>query len=499
MLEHNAQVSPLAVRQERSGNFDKENSMTRRFTPHSLLLAATIGLTACGQFNFFTQKSAVTDRKVASAVAEQLISGSEQTFSDELDDQIQSLHQYYVIGHKHLDTFDRLLETKSLPELYESNAYKSLIVTRELAGEIEESLLEAHEDLIATITTEDSKEERDIALGKIFQMYTKVRKFSENSEVQRSSVENLSTRIQTALKTVSWPRERTIQDRVQTLVIESLKSKQIAAAPLSSDLESNYKAEFLKLSEQSDFVIQQKNIDHLSLTLDIETSPNEQKIYPTSGKAGNITGNEFPAKVWALTFDDGPGKASTLEILGHLKKRNLKASFFQLAQQVKANPTVSKAIKEAGMEIASHSWSHQQLTKVGPTTLEKEITLATKEIEKFYDIDVQYFRLPYGAGVSTASIREKIADNKLVHVFWNIDTLDWMSQTPDKIVDRTISMMKKTSKDAGIILMHDIHNRTAIASAQVMDYLQKDNRRTCTVGEIVDQINQGVAEVCSQK
>lgn len=71
----------------------------------------------------------------------------------------------------------------------------------------------------------------------MLQMYTKVRKFSENSEIQRSSVENLSTRIQTALKTVSW-RERTLQDRVQTLVIESLKSKQIAAAPLSSDLEA---------------------------------------------------------------------------------------------------------------------------------------------------------------------------------------------------------------------------------------------------------------------
>ncbi len=463
------------------------------------LLATTLTLSACGQFSLFGHKGSGTDRKVASAAAEQLIEGNEKTFSEELEEQLNTLHQYYIIGHKHLDDFDQLIKTKDLEEIYETDTYKSLLVIRELSEEIEDSIIEANSQLLESMSDQRSKEDKILALRKISVFFEKVLVFSKDSVVKKASMENLVSKFDTTFKTISWPKDKMLQAHVQELLIGSLKAKKLMIDPLPKGIDQKFKAEFEVLKANSDFEIQKKNVEHLSLMLDLQTNTQAAKITPSSGKAGNITGNEFPAKVWTLTFDDGPGKDSTLKILENLKKRDLKASFFQLAQQVKSNSTVAKAIKEAGMEIDSHSWSHLQLTKVGPTTLEKEITTATKEIEKFYDIDVKYFRLPYGAGVNTTSIREKIAENKLVHVFWNIDTLDWMSQTPDKIVTRTIAMMKKTKNDAGIILMHDIHARTAIASAEVMDYLKKDDRRACTIDEIVTQINEGAPEVCSKK
>lgn len=462
------------------------------------LFIATLTLNSCGQFGPFIKNQ--SDRTIASAAAEQLIHTNEQNFNEQVNEQLQALHQYNTIGHHYLEKFDQSIQSTDINELYESEAYKALIVTRAMTEEIEDTIIEAYEEFGETASApEKSREEKIQAMKRMEVTLSSLKKFAEYSETKKSSTENLSTRVHTSLKNIRWPKDNFFQEQIQNLTVETMRIKKLSESPLNSKLEEMFKKEFESYKSESDFAIQQKNIEHLTLLLDVQTQDPAAKIYPTAGKPGNITGNEFPAKVWSLTFDDGPGKASTLEILEHLKKREMKATFFQLAKQVKINPSVSKSILAAGMEIASHSYTHQQLTKVGPIGLEKEITEATKEIEKFYDTDVKFFRLPYGAGVSTASIRNKISDNKLIHVFWNIDTLDWMSQTPDKIVTRTISLMKKTSKDAGIILMHDIHARTAIASAKVMDYLQQDNRRVCTLDEIVTQINEGAAEVCSKK
>ncbi len=439
------------------------------------------------------------DRKVASTMAQQLINESEQSAAEELNEKLESLHSYYTIGHRHLEDFDEALKSQSLQEVYSSETYKSLIVTRELAEEIEDSIISAQAEAIEALKDRKNSGFMNLSLMKLARFHKSIQDFAEVNEARKASMENLLTKISTESITAHLPKNNSSKEQVQKLVSHTLKSKQLSEEKLSSDLEKKYKAEFAKMSEDTNFQIQIKNVQHMGLLLDIDQADPAPTIYPSSGKTGNITGNEFPAKVWALTYDDGPGKASTISIIETLKAKNLKATFFQLTKQMKLNTSVSKLIHEAGMEIASHSWSHQQLTKVGPNTLEKEITQATEEIEKFYGVDVKFFRLPYGAGVNSASIRQKISANKLIHVFWNIDTLDWMSQTPDKIVDRTISMMKKTKHDAGIILMHDIHARTATASIGVMDYLKKDNRRVCTIGEIVDDINQGASEVCSKK
>jgi peptidoglycan/xylan/chitin deacetylase (PgdA/CDA1 family) len=233
--------------------------------------------------------------------------------------------------------------------------------------------------------------------------------------------------------------------------------------------------------------------------LESKTNETSTHFYPSANQAGNITGNEFPAKVWSLTFDDGPKVETSARILEELKKKNLKATFFQLTKQAKANPGISNKIHNEGMEIGSHSFTHQQLTKVGASTLEREITSAVRELQKLHDKKIKFYRLPYGAGVNNPNIRAKIAANGLIHVSSNVDTLDWIAQTPGKIVERTIALMKKTPRDAGILIFHDIHQRTAKALPQIMDYLKQDNRRVCTLNEIVTQINERAETVCPQK
>jgi peptidoglycan/xylan/chitin deacetylase (PgdA/CDA1 family) len=118
-------------------------------------------------------------------------------------------------------------------------------------------------------------------------------------------------------------------------------------------------------------------------------------------------------------------------------------------------------------------------------------------MESSLDVKINLFRLPYGAGVSAPLVREKIAKNKLIHIFWTVDTLDWKAgSTPTEILNRTIKQMKVSKKDSGIILFHDIHDRTANTLPLLVEFLKQDQRRICTIGEIVEQMNKNEAIIC---
>ena len=425
----------------------------------SFTILAVLVISSCSFMKW--PDSVKGERTLASAAQNTLIYEDADSFGAELDDKLKSLHDYYVIGQKNLHAFDKGLASGSIKDIYQSSAYLNLLAVRSQVEAIEHDIHDAWERN-KTLKDFHSQAKNDL-------IKERIKQFASKSSLKSSSMENILYRLEgqsqkTYTKSFSF-------DEVQT--------------------------EHQNLEADKSFRVNEKNVEHLSHTLENKIFSENKRFEPSTSKSGNITGNEFPAKVWSLTYDDGPGKASTMTILAALQKRDLKATFFQLAQKAQENKVEALKLSAAGMEIASHSWSHQQLTKVGAVALKKEISDATAAISKVHNgTKIRFFRLPYGAGVNSPNIRELIKKNGLIHVFWNIDTLDWMAQDPQKIVDRTKAMMKKTARDAGVILFHDIHDRTAKASPAIMDYLKQDGRRVCTLATIVDQMNNGAEVVC---
>jgi len=231
----------------------------------------------------------------------------------------------------------------------------------------------------------------------------------------------------------------------------------------------------------------QNKIKSLNQTADV--------IYPSVNGAGNITGNTFPANTWAFTFDDGPRGQRTKTVVDDLYSRGLKATFFMLTAEAIKYQSAAEYVKDAGMEIALHSYTHKSLAGVSQTRLDYQVTKAKKDLEKLIDVKLEYFRLPYGAGTRSSLTRKVIAQNKLVHLFWNIDTLDWKDKDPKSIFARAKKQMALTPKKSGVILFHDIHSQSAVASALLMDYLMENDKKICTIGEIINHIN-GQSEAC---
>lgn len=159
-------------------------------------------------------------------------------------------------------------------------------------------------------------------------------------------------------------------------------------------------------------------------------------------------------KFIALTFDDGPGYNSTARILDTLQKHNIKATFFVLGSMAEKNPDMLKRIHSEGHEIANHSYSHPNLTKLSVEEIKNQIQSTNTIVKNTTGVDIQYLRPPYGA------INQALKDNtQLTLVLWNVDSNDWKLKDGVKIKEHVIATLKNQS----IILFHDIYESSADA------------------------------------
>jgi peptidoglycan/xylan/chitin deacetylase (PgdA/CDA1 family) len=80
-----------------------------------------------------------------------------------------------------------------------------------------------------------------------------------------------------------------------------------------------------------------------------------------------------------------------------------------------------------------------------------------------------------------------IAAQGMVHVFWNVDSLDWQDKNPPKIINRV--NMQMNARGRGVVLFHDIHPTTVTATKTLMQQWQAEKaagkRRFMTVGDAV--------------
>lgn len=199
-----------------------------------------------------------------------------------------------------------------------------------------------------------------------------------------------------------------------------------------------------------------------------------------TGKAetGEIFGTGLPKKTVVLTFDDGPHNLYTEEIAAILKQYDAPAIFFSVGRnlggvdadgkvKLSSRAEVSRKLKAAGYVLANHSFSHAQLSKQTGDNLKAEI-LNTDALLKEIDANRSpLFRFPYGArnreGLQT------LEGAHLKSVMWNIDSLDWADPVPSSITERVLRTVNKEGR--GIILFHDIHERTVKALPAILDRL----------------------------
>ena len=184
--------------------------------------------------------------------------------------------------------------------------------------------------------------------------------------------------------------------------------------------------------------------------------------------------------VVAMTFDDGPHPKLTPRLLDILKERNIKATFFVVGKCVAEYPDIAKRIVDEGHEIANHSWSHPQLTKLSPSAFASEIAQTNEAIEKATGIRPVTMRPPYMD--INATLTKRLNDEYgLCVILWSVDPQDWKIRKSDHVSSHII----KNTAPGAIILAHDIHPSTIDAMPAALDTLQSKGYKFATVTELI--------------
>nr|WP_254119638.1 polysaccharide deacetylase family protein [Bacillus sp. FJAT-29790] len=186
-------------------------------------------------------------------------------------------------------------------------------------------------------------------------------------------------------------------------------------------------------------------------------------------------------KVISLTFDAGASAENTEEILNVLKKYHIQTTMFLTGKWVEQYPELSRRIVEDGHEIANHSYSHQDFSKITPEKMAEEIRKTEECFQKLLGTNgIRLFRPPFGAW--NKSVLETVGGMDFPYsVYWSIDTIDWQEPSIDRIVERI--MTKATGND--IVLAHLNGKPTAEAMDAVIPILLKDGFQIVKVSEML--------------
>lgn len=187
-------------------------------------------------------------------------------------------------------------------------------------------------------------------------------------------------------------------------------------------------------------------------------------------------------KVIALTFDDGPGPFSA-PILDILKQKGVKATFFDVGQNALQYPKAEQRMLAEGNEVASHSNTHPDMTKLSADAMRQDIRQGLANIRQASGATTKVFRAPYGA--FTAAQWLHAADLIDCNVLWSVDTEDWRRPGADRIHDEVL----KNAYNGAVVIMHDGGGDRAqdvAALPRIIDDLKAGGYTFVTIQELID-------------
>lgn len=201
------------------------------------------------------------------------------------------------------------------------------------------------------------------------------------------------------------------------------------------------------------------------------SSPSRPDRAPAPGAHGRV----------AITFDDGPNGATTDAILGTLERLHANATFFVVGNRVAANGARLVRMRDAGHEVANHSWDHSQMTRLSSADVRSQMRRTSDAIETAAGRRPITFRPPYGA--HNASVDAAAAAEGMHVAMWTSDTNDWRRPGTDAIVAEAL----RGAHDGSIILMHDgggNRSQTVAAVERVVNGLRARGLEPVTVSQL---------------
>lgn len=170
-----------------------------------------------------------------------------------------------------------------------------------------------------------------------------------------------------------------------------------------------------------------------------------------------IAGND-PDQL-ALTYDDGPNDAATMQLLDVLARHNTRATFFMIGRFVQQRPEIARAVHAAGHLVGNHTMTHPWLAWQPEHVIREELLGCNQALEDVLGTPVRFLRPPHGA--RRPAVFRTARELGLTLVQWNVMGNDWAPIGADGVlrkVQRRIEAERGRGKGANILL-HDGFDR----------------------------------------
>ena len=184
---------------------------------------------------------------------------------------------------------------------------------------------------------------------------------------------------------------------------------------------------------------------------------------------------ELPPRV-ALTFDDGPHRIYTKNLLDGLRERGVKATFFVVGENIPGNEDLIWQMEADGHLIGNHTYDHADISKLSDEENCRELQKTSDLVKEITGYGTAYVRPPFGNWKDTMDCRVT-----MISVKWTIDTLDWKSKNVAEIIGKVMQQIS----DYDIILMHDYYETSVEAALQIVDRLQEEGYEFVTVEDLI--------------
>ncbi|HLR36166.1 MAG TPA: polysaccharide deacetylase family protein [Tissierellales bacterium] len=267
---------------------------------------------------------------------------------------------------------------------------------------------------------------------------------------------------------------------------EELKKSEVKGVEeVKEKVKKEEKKEIEKKKEEKEKLEQKKNKEAENKK---ENKKNKEKMKEEKNKKesenksgqGEKKGSAKKEKIAYLTFDDGPSRNVTPQILDILREYDVKATFFVTGIAAEDNRDIIKRAYSEGHAIGNHSYSHNY--KYLYSNLNNFLIDMKKNEDILKDIlgsdfEVKLARLPGGSyGEKKSPYNRAIEKKGYKSIDWNALTGDAEGHHIPK--DRLVQKLKNTSKgkDEVIVLMHDLGTKQTTASAlpEIIEYLKNE-------------------------
>ncbi|HEU4895284.1 MAG TPA: polysaccharide deacetylase family protein [Acidimicrobiia bacterium] len=204
----------------------------------------------------------------------------------------------------------------------------------------------------------------------------------------------------------------------------------------------------------------------------------EKGVHAIAGSAYAVDTDE---PVFHLTFDDGPNREVTPDVLDALDEFGAKATFFVLTSRAQEHPELVAETMARGHLVGLHTRTHTRLSDCNFSQLVDEVYTARKDLEEVTGVPVEWFRAPYGAeGARSLPV---IRFAKMKSLNWSVDTHDW------KGLDAAspIGGWRERIGSGGVALLHDVPSGETVGDDDANGFVRKGDLTRALLRELRDR------------